>query len=79
MEFPGLTLTIISAVIGAGIFVLPAIVGDALGAFSIFAYIVCGILFATILLCYAEIGSNVTTSGGSYAYVEAAFGNLPAT
>jgi amino acid transporter len=74
---PGLTLTIISAVIGAGIFVLPAIVGDALGAFSIFAYIVCGILFATILLCYAEIGSNVTTSGGSYAYVEAAFGNLP--
>lgn len=74
---PGLTLTIISAVIGAGIFVLPAIVGDALGAFSIFAYIVCGILFATILLCYAEIGSNVTTSGGSYAYVKAAFGNLP--
>ncbi len=29
------------------------------------------------MLCYAEIGSRVTTSGGSYAYVEAAFGNLP--
>ncbi len=74
---PGLTLTIISGVIGAGIFVLPATVGITLGAFSIFAYIVCGILLATILLCYAEIGSRITTSGGSYAYVEAAFGSLP--
>lgn len=74
---PGLTLTIISGVIGAGIFLLPSTVGSALGAFGIFAYIVCGILFATILLCYAEIGSRITTSGGSYAYVEAAFGSLP--
>ena len=73
----GLTLTIINGVIGAGIFVLPATVSDTLGAFGIFAYIVCGILLATIMLCYAEIGSRITTSGGSYAYVEAAFGNLP--
>src|SRR5215471_21822880 len=49
-----------------------------LGAFAIFGYIVCGILLASILLCYAEIGSRITSSGGSYAYVEAAFGNLPA-
>lgn len=74
---PALTLTIISGVIGAGIFALPAIVSMALGAFSVFGYIFCGILLAAILLCYAEIGSRVTTSGGSYAYVEAAFGNLP--
>lgn len=74
---PGLTLSIISGVIGAGIFALPAIVSMALGAFAIFGYVVCGILLATILLCYAEIGSRVTGSGGSYAYVEAAFGDLP--
>jgi basic amino acid/polyamine antiporter, APA family len=74
---PGLTLSIISGVIGAGIFALPAIVSIALGAFGIFAYLFCGILFAAILLCYAEIGSRVITSGGSYAYVEAAFGNFP--
>jgi amino acid transporter len=33
-------------------------------------------MLAAIMLCYAEIGSRVTTSGGSYAYVEAAFGNF---
>lgn len=74
---PGLTLSIVNGVIGAGIFALPAIVSTALGAFSVFGYIFCGILLAAILLCYAEVGSRVTTSGGSYAYVEAAFGNLP--
>jgi amino acid transporter len=74
---PGLTLSIISGIIGAGIFALPAIVSTALGTFAVFAYIVCGVLLASILFCYAEIGSRVTTSGGSYAYVEAAFGNLP--
>src|SRR3954467_6605338 len=74
---PGLTLSLINGVIGAGIFALPAIVGAALGGFSIFGYIFCGIMLASILLCYAEIGSRVTSSGGSYAYVEAAFGDLP--
>jgi len=74
---PSLTLSIISGIIGAGIFALPAIVGDALGAFAVFGYIFCSILLAAILLCYAEIGSRITTSGGSYAYVEAAFGSLP--
>ena len=74
---PGLTLSLINGVIGAGIFALPAIVSAALGAFSVIGYIFCGILLAAILLCYAEIGSRVTSSGGSYAYVEAAFGDLP--
>lgn len=73
----GLTLSIMSGVIGAGIFALPAIVGVSLGAFGVFAYIFCGIMFASIMLCYAEIGCRVTTSGGSYAYVEAAFGSFP--
>jgi APA family basic amino acid/polyamine antiporter len=74
---PALTLSIISGVIGAGIFALPAIVSIELGAFGIIGYVFCGILFAAILLCYAEIGSRVTSSGGSYAYVEAAFGSFP--
>ena len=73
---PGLTLNIVNFTIGAGIFVLPAIVGLDLGSFAIFAYLFCGIMLSTIMLCYAEIGSRITTAGGSYAYVEAAFGGL---
>ncbi len=73
----GLTLSIINGVIGAGIFALPAIVGIEMGAFGVFGYIFCSIMLAAIMLCYAEIGSRVTTSGGSYAYVEAAFGDFP--
>ena len=74
---PGLTLAIVNGVIGAGIFALPAIVSIGLGAFGVFGYIFCSLMLAAIMLCYAEIGSRVTTSGGSYAYVEAAFGNFP--
>jgi amino acid transporter len=74
---PGLTLSIVNGVIGSGIFVLPAIVGIAMGAFGVFGYIFCSIMLAAILFCYAEIGSRVTSSGGSYAYVEAAFGDFP--
>ena len=72
----GLALTIVGFTIGAGIFRLPAQVGIELGAFAVFAYIFCGIMLGAIMLCYAEIGSRVTSSGGSYAYVEAAFGKF---
>ena len=74
----GLALSIVNGTIGAGIFVLPGIVSMEIGAFGVFGYIFCSIMLAAIMLCYAEIGSRVITSGGSYAYVEAAFGNFPA-
>ena len=73
----GLALSIVNMVIGSGIFVLPAIIGMAMGAFGIFGYIFCSIMMAAIMLCYAEVGSKITTSGGSYAYVDKAFGNFP--
>ncbi|MGN6533449.1 MAG: APC family permease [Ginsengibacter sp.] len=73
---PGLSLNILNNTIGAGIFALPAIVTIALDGFAIFSYLFCGMMMAAIMLCYAEIGSRVTSSGGSYAYVEAAFGSF---
>ena len=72
----GLSLNIINITVGAGIFALPAIVGVELGVFSIFAYVFCGIMMASIMLCYAEIGTRITKTGGSYAYVVAAFGDF---
>ena len=73
---PGLSLNIINNTIGAGIFALPAIVSIALDGFAVFGYLFCAIMMAAIMLCYAEIGSRITSSGGSYAYVEAAFGSF---
>ena len=73
---PALAMAMVNGTIGAGIFALPAIVSIQLGAFGIFGYLFCSIMLAAIMLCYAEVGSRITTSGGSYAYVEAAFGSL---
>ncbi|KAA9042151.1 amino acid permease [Ginsengibacter hankyongi] len=70
----GIFINVINNTIGSGIFLLPAIVAGALGNASIFAYIACGLLFLLVMLCYAEISSQVTCSGGSYAYIEKAFG-----
>jgi APA family basic amino acid/polyamine antiporter len=71
---PGLAATVINNTIGAGIYVLPAIVGIQMGASGILGYLFCGAMLVTIMLCYMEIGSKVTASGGSYIYVEKAFG-----
>lgn len=70
----GLSANMVNIIIGAGIFVLPAIVAAGLGASSILAYLFCGILISLVMLCFAEAGSEVTDSGGPYTYIESAFG-----
>jgi len=69
-----LTLNILNITVGTGIFVIPAIIAEDLGATAILAYFVCGILIFLIALCFAEVGSKTTTSGGVYTYIETAFG-----
>lgn len=73
----GLTANIVNIIVGAGIFVIPAIVAEHMGATSIVAYLFCGVLISLIMLCFAEAGSKVTNTGGGFAYVEAAFGKYP--
>ena len=70
----GLAINVFNFTIGAGIFVLPAIIGTQLGVAGLLGYLLCGIMFAAIMLCYVEVATRIKTSGGSYAYVEAAFG-----
>lgn len=65
---------VFNMVVGAGIFVLPGVVASHLGTSAIFAYLICGLAVSMIFLCYAEIGSRIRRSGGSYAYIEDAFG-----
>ncbi len=70
----GLSSNIINTVIGAGIFVLPAIVAEGLGSTAVSAYLFCGFLISMIMLCFAEVGSKISHPGGPYAYIEVAFG-----
>ena len=69
-----LTLAILNNTFGTGIFVIPAIIANGLGAAAILAYVVCGGIIFLIALCFAELGSKTTSSGGIYTYVETAFG-----
>src|SRR3954463_12646401 len=69
-----LTASIINVTVGAGIFVLPAAAAATLGAAAPIAYIVCAVLMALIVCCFAAAGSRVSLTGGVYAYVEVAFG-----
>src|SRR5260221_6415162 len=62
--------------VGAGIFVLPALVAGILGADAVVAYLMCGAAMALVLSCFVEIGTLVHRSGGPVAYVEEAFGPL---
>jgi amino acid transporter len=69
-----LGLGVVNMVVGAGIFVLPGVVAAELGSAAILAYLACSVTVALVFLCFAEVGSRVSRSGGAYAYVEEAFG-----
>ncbi len=69
-----LGLNIINMVVGGGIFLLPGLIAAKLGAAAILAYLACSVAVGLVFLCFAEVGSRVTRSGGSYAYIEEAFG-----
>lgn len=70
----GLTAGMVNYTIGAGIFVLPALVAARVGAAAPLIYVICAVAMGLIMLCFADAGSRVSLSGGTYAYAEVAFG-----
>ena len=64
----------INAIIGAGIFGLPAKAFALIGAYSLMAFVACALVVLLIILCFAEVGSRFDETGGPYAYARAAFG-----
>ena len=76
-----LTLLIIGAVIGSGIFTVPGTVfRQAGGSMSVamLVWIVGGILSLLGALTYAELSASTPATGGLYIYVRDCFGRLPA-
>jgi amino acid transporter len=70
----GLTAGIINYTIGAGIFVLPAVVAGVVGNAAPVIYLICAVAIGLVVMCFAEAGSRVSLSGGTYGYAETAFG-----
>lgn len=64
----------INAIIGAGIFGLPSEVFRRIGVYSLFAFVACALVVTLIILCFAEVGSRFTETGGPYLYGREAFG-----
>jgi len=68
----------INGIIGAGIFGLPSEVFNRIGSYSLIAFAVCALVVTLIVLCFAEVGSRFSGTGGPYLYARAAFGPVAA-
>jgi len=67
----------INAIIGAGIFGLPSRIDALVGPWGLLAFVACAVVVASICLCFAEVSSRFTMTGGPYLYTHQAFGPLP--
>ncbi len=71
---------IVSSIIGSGIFASPGPVlkyTESVGM-ALVVWFVAGLLALTGALCYAELGTMITDSGGEHPYLMRAYGSLPA-
>jgi amino acid transporter len=69
-----LVALMVNCIIGAGIFGLPSQIYSLTGAYSLLAFAACALLVALLAVCYAEVSSRFTETGGPYLYATEAFG-----
>ncbi len=71
-----LAFSTICNIVGAGIFAVPGALAASVGTDAPLALLVCALAVGSVAICFAEGGSRIASSGGSYGYVAAAFGPL---
>ena len=73
-----LVALLVNVTVGAGILKLPSDVQRAVGNYSLAAFVVCALIIGLIALCFAEVGSRFSGTGGPYLYASETFGPTPA-
>ena len=71
-----LSALMVNAIIGSGIFGLPAIVTHLLGRFGPWAYLAAAVGIGVVAACFAEVSSQFSEAGGPYLYARVAYGQF---
>lgn len=66
----------INAVVGSGVYLVPAAAAALLGPASLWAVPLAGVAVLLLSLCFAEAGSRFKEPGGGYIYTREAFGEF---
>lgn len=66
--------SIVNIIVGAGIFMLPALLLARMGEAAPVAFLAGALAIVPVALCFAAVGSRVEATGGPYMYASAAFG-----
>jgi APA family basic amino acid/polyamine antiporter len=71
-----LVALMINNIIGAGIFGLPATLYALTRAYSLLAFLACAFVIGIVALCFAEMSTRFTETGGPYLYARKTLGPL---
>src|SRR3954465_2279150 len=66
----------VNCIIGSGVFGLPSVLAGLLGRASILAVILAAMAMGCIMLCFSEVASRFSQTGGPYLAVQHAFGRF---
>jgi len=69
-----LVALLVNVTVGAGILKLPADVQRTVANYSLLAFVMCAVIIGLIALCFAEVGSRFSGTGGPYLYARETFG-----
>jgi amino acid transporter len=79
LGLPAVLAISIGAMIGSGIFILPALALDIAGPAVIVAYLLAGLLVVPAALSKSEMATAMPEAGGTYIYIERGMGPLLGT
>lgn len=69
---------LVAALLGSGVFIIPAIAASVAGSWSLLAWFIMGLLILPIVFTFAALGKKYPHAGGTAYFVQLAFGDKAA-